>query len=83
MNGILVTNINKETKIIYNASKADKQYFTFGFLIIFGLIWIPATLWMTALVIKNPYNYFLWFWLVGGYFGSIYIPIRLALPEMI
>ena len=47
-----------------------------GFLILFGLIWVPATAFATAAALMYP-STFLFVWLVFGYLGTCFIPYLL------
>jgi hypothetical protein len=47
-----------------------------GIMVVFWLIWAPATAVVTYLAITDPKPFF-FLWLVGGYLGTIIIPVSL------
>jgi hypothetical protein len=53
-----------------------KDRFGIGFMVVFWLIWAPATAVVTYLAINDPKPFF-FLWLVGGYLGTIIIPASL------
>ena len=77
MDGVTIKDQNDRVVITYDATQAKKSYLGGCFFILFYIIWLPFTLAMTFLLIKEPTNLFLWIWLIGGYAGVILVPITL------
>ncbi len=62
---------NDDYKLVIDNTAVKKDKFLVIFLSIFGLIWIPATLFTTLIVIFGGFNLFLIIWTTFAWFGSI------------
>ncbi|MCP4650160.1 MAG: hypothetical protein GY853_08805 [PVC group bacterium] len=69
------TNKNN-TKYAINPRKYRKDWFFTGFLILFWLIWVPLTIFITVAALVDPSPFFL-IWLIFGYVGVCFIPYTL------
>jgi hypothetical protein len=82
-NGIEFTESADGLRVEWDNRLVRRDRFTFWFMVLFWVIWCPATLFMTLMLytaasMDSPIAYlFLVIWLVGGWLGTIGIPLFL------